>query len=263
MGAREFLEEYFIVPLYHDTFNPINTVVYAALFMVLLFAVLYVFKKLRIEFDRDFYSYFILYIFLGGLMGALRDTQHFSSPLLSTVGIYGLIFTMLLAGVIAGKVAEGAFRVPYNAVPFLAAAAGIIILLINYPPGRVGFGGLFFILLLGVLPTIIVTRGARVMGLGLMENKINQGVLLAHMLDASSTYVGVAVYGFREKFFITSYVMQTFTPASIFLLKAGAVLAVLYLMEKSRDPMNEAIKAAIITLGLAPAVRNTFLSVFA
>ncbi len=263
MGARGFVQEYFIGPLYHDTFNPVNTLVYAGLFLILILITLRIFGKLNLKFDMGFYSYFILYIVLGGLMGALKDNRLLASPLFSTVGIYGLIFILLVGSILAGKIAEKALGVPYSTVPLAAAVAGLGLLLINYAPAGGSVTPLLYILGLGILPSMGIVIGIRKVGLSILDKKVNFGILLAHMLDASSTYMGVSYYGFQEKFFLTGYVMQAFTPASIFLLKAGAVLGVLYILEKSEeDMMEDAIKAAIVTLGLAPAVRNTFLSVF-
>lgn len=263
MGVQGFIQEYFVEPLYYDTFNPVNTLVYAALFLILILAVLRIFEKLRIKFDGGFYSYFIPFIILGALMGALKDVHYLASPMFSTVGIYALIFILLMGAILAGKILEQGLRVPYYAVPLTAGLAANGLLLANYAPGGAGAAPLFYILGLGILPALGIAVGVRRLGLGFLDKKVNMGVLLAHMLDASSTYLGVAYYGFQEKFFLTGYVMQATSPASIFLLKAAAVLAVLYILEKGEDGrMEDALKAAIIVLGLAPAARNTFLSMF-
>jgi len=257
------MQEYFVEPLYHDTFNPINTLVYVALFFILIIVTLQIFERLKIKFDWGFYSYFILFIALGALLGGVKDIHSISSPMFSTVGIYALIFIMLAGSISAGKIVEKSLGIPYNAVPMLAAAVGLGLLLTNYTPTGSSVAPLLYILALGMLPSMGIVIFIRKLGLDIFDKKVNRGILLAHMLDASSTYMGVSYYGFQEKFFLTAYVMQTFTPASIFLLKAGIVLGALYLLEKSEeDMMGDAIKAAIITLGLAPAVRNTFLSMF-
>lgn len=263
MGVQGFIQEYFIEPLYYDTFNPVNTLVYAGLFLILILATMRIFERLKIKFDDRFYYYFLFYILLGALLGALKDLYYLASPMFSTVGIYVIIFILLVGAILTGKVAEYALRLPYNIVPLFAALTAIALLLYNYAPREGSVAPGVYILGLGIVPSIVIVMGVRRLGLTFLDKKVNMGVLLAHMLDASSTYVGVTYYGFQEKFFLTDYIMQAFTPASVFLLKGIAVIAVLYILEKGEQHMVEdALKAGLIALGLAPAVRNTFLSMF-
>jgi uncharacterized membrane protein len=257
-----FIQEYLIQPLYEDTFNPVNTLVYAVLFLLLIFLTSRIFEKLRITFDSRFYSYFLCFIFLGALLGAVKDLHLGTSLLLSTPGIYFSIFILLLGGVAAGKLLEHALRMPYNVFPIATALSAMVLLILKYPPPSVSLGPLLHAALLGILPSLGILAVVRGFRPGFLDGKVNFGVLLAHMLDAASTYLGVTRYGLEEKFFLTGYLMQNLTPAAIFPIKAALVLAVLYILDREQDAYKDAIKAALLVLGLAPGLRNTFLSMF-
>lgn len=257
-----FIREYLIQPLYEDTFNPVNTLVYAVLFLLLIGLALRVFMKLRISLDARFYTYFLGFIFLGALLGAVKDLRLGGVLLLSTPGIYLMVFLLLLGSAAAGKLLEKTLSMPYHVFPVATAFSASVLLLLRYPPGSVSLAPLLYAAFLSLLAALGALAVLKSLGSGLLEDRVNLGVLLAHMLDAASTYLGVTRYGFEEKFFLTGYVMQSLTPAAVFPLKAALVLAVLYVLDREQDAYRDVIKAALLVLGLAPGLRNTFLSMF-
>lgn len=264
MGIHGFLYKYLVEPLYYDTFNPVNTVVYAFLFLFLLFLILRVFDSYKISLDSRFYSYFLGFIFLGSFLGALKDVRFHGSPLLSTPGIYLGLSLLLLGSVILGKLLERRRGFSYSFIPSAAVYSITAYLILSYIPGDVSLAPVVYILSLGIVPGLVLFLLLRKIGVGLLESRVNLGIFFAHMLDASSTYLGVTLFGFSEKFFIMGYVIQAVSPAALFPLKAGLILLVLYYLENEKDLAERnknIIKAALILLGLAPALRNTFLSV--
>jgi|TARA_B100001964_G_scaffold245508_1_gene332957 uncharacterized membrane protein len=263
VSANNFFQDYLIRPFYQDTFNLFNTSLYAVLFLILILVTIRIFKKLDISFNSGFYAYFILFIILGGILGFLKDFHYLDSPIYSTVGIYGLIFTLFLTSIIIGKLIEKVTQLPYALIPLLIAILSIVVASVNLPFNLINFNVLFVTLALAVLVSSGLFLGLKKLKLNLLNNKTNFGILFSQMLDASSTYIGITSYGFQEKFFIADYVMQTFTPVSIFFLKAATILIVLHMLEKSdKGFVEESIKAALIAIGLGPAVRNTLLSMF-
>ncbi len=174
-----------------------------------------------------------------------------------------MIFTLFLTSIIIGKLIEKVIQLPYALIPLLIAILSIVVASVNLPFNLINFNVLFVTLALAVLVSSGLFLGLKKLKLNLLNNKTNFGILFSQMLDASSTYIGITSYGFQEKFFIADYVMQTFTPVSIFFLKAATILIVLHMLEKSdKGFVEESIKAALIAIGLGPAVRNTLLSMF-
>jgi uncharacterized membrane protein len=264
MGIQGFIYEYLIEPLYYDAFNPVNIFVYAVLFLLLLFLILRVFDRYDVSLDSKFYSYFIGFVFLGAFLGALKDVRFHGSPFLSTPGIYlGLSF-LLLGGVIFGKLFEKRVGFSYSLIPAVTVYSITAFLILQYLPRGVDLSPIVYILSLGIILSVIVFFFLRKIGVGLLEGGVNFGIFLAQMLDASSTYLGVTLYGFGEKFFIMGYLIESISPAALFPVKAALILLVLYYLENEKELRRrnkDLIKAALILLGLAPALRNTFLSV--
>ena len=80
------------------------------------------------------------------------------------------------------------------------------------------------------------------------------------MLDASSTYIGMDWFGYYEEHVVPTLLINFIGTAMImFPLKILMILAVLSLIDKSiEDPsLRNLTKLVLITLGLAPAARNT------
>jgi uncharacterized membrane protein len=93
-----------------------------------------------------------------------------------------------------------------------------------------------------------------------LGDKFNLMILYAHMLDASSTYMGVDWFGYYEKHVVPTFLIAlTGSAAVMFPLKLLVLLPVLSMIDKSVEDraLKNLIKLTLITLGLAPAVRNT------
>jgi uncharacterized membrane protein len=80
------------------------------------------------------------------------------------------------------------------------------------------------------------------------------------MLDASSTYIGVDWFGYYEKHVVPTYLIDLVgTAAVMYPLKLVVLLPVLSIIDEALEEpsLRNLAKLALITLGLAPAVRNT------
>jgi uncharacterized membrane protein len=96
----------------------------------------------------------------------------------------------------------------------------------------------------------------------LLSNKFNLSVLMAHLFDASSTFIAVDYYGYYEQHVLPSALTAVFgTAAIMFPLKIGVILGALYVIDTYIEDRTIAnmLKLAIFILGLAPGLRN-FLS---
>ena len=96
----------------------------------------------------------------------------------------------------------------------------------------------------------------------LLSNRFNLSVLMAHLFDASSTYIAVDYYGYYEQHVLPSALTALFGTALVmFPLKIVVILGALYIIDTYIEDRTIAnmLKLAIFILGLAPGLRN-FLS---
>ena len=96
----------------------------------------------------------------------------------------------------------------------------------------------------------------------LLKDKFNLGVLLAHLLDASSTFIAVDYYGYGEQHVLPNALTQMVDSAIVmFPLKIAVILPALYIIDTYVEDktIRNMLKLAIFILGLAPGIRN-FLS---
>ncbi len=96
-------------------------------------------------------------------------------------------------------------------------------------------------------------------------SKLNALIVFAHLFDASSTYRGIKYHGYAEKHVVPSFFIEFVgDPIVMYFLKLVLIVVViltmdhLYRRELREFPrLTTLLKFAIITLGLAPGVRNT------
>jgi uncharacterized membrane protein len=96
----------------------------------------------------------------------------------------------------------------------------------------------------------------------LLKDKFNLSVLMAHLFDASSTYIAVDFYGYNEQHVLPNALTGLVGSAIVmFPLKIAVILGALYIIDTYIEDRTVAnmLKLAIFILGLAPGLRN-FLS---
>ena len=96
--------------------------------------------------------------------------------------------------------------------------------------------------------------------LNFLDKPYNLAILYFHMLDASSTYIGVDWFGYYEKHVVPTLLIDlTGTALVMYPLKLLVLLPVLSILDKSMEEqsLRNLTKLALIILGLAPAIRNT------
>jgi uncharacterized membrane protein len=92
---------------------------------------------------------------------------------------------------------------------------------------------------------------------GLLSNQ-NLGILSAHFLDASATFVALSYYGYLEQHIVPRLLFSVAGNTSFFALKIVVLLPVLYLIDKYADEgrFKNLLKIVILILGLAPGLRD-------
>ncbi len=268
---RQFIYTYYIHPITHDTgYNPVNTITWALLLVLCLFLALKLLKQLDIEIDKTFIAALAPYIFVGASLRVMEDAELFSPPIsytLITPLIYFLLFFCCIAILtISVKLSRSNKIRNYNYnVPF--ALVGVIWLFVNLTillrKEEIILPWVFFAVIgiSGIILLVIYTIGVK-FGVNFLTEKLNVSVLAAHLLDASSSYIGIDLLGYGGKHVIEGIIVKyTGSAAGMYPLKLGILIPVLYLLDTQFDEKERELKnlvlLALLVIGLAPAVRNT------
>ncbi|MDF1532030.1 MAG: DUF63 family protein [ANME-2 cluster archaeon] len=270
-SIQGFFYQYYIDPIIYDTgYNPVNTVTWAIILGLCLFGVLKLLDKLDVKADWDFVKAIIPFILAGSTLRVFEDAELFSPPLqylFITPPIYILMFliTVLLLVLSIGLQKAGYvkdWKKAFGAAGVLWVLANLYILL-SYE-SITSIKALVIIPVLGTALAALVTLVASRTGYTMFTRRVNITILLAHMLDASSTFFGVDILGYYEKHVVPSFLIDLTDTASImFPLKLMIFIPVIYILDTQFDDDDESkrlrdlVKLTIIVLGLAPATRNT------
>jgi len=271
-ALRHFIETYYIHPITLDTgYNTVNTVTWALVLVACLFLTLKLLKKLDVKIDRRFIASISPYVVVGASLRVMEDAELFSPPLsylLITPLIFFLIFfcclTILILSVKlarADKIRGYDYTLVFGLIGVLWSIANLTILLVTEDV-ILPWVLLAVIGISGLLVGVIYATAAKV-GFQFLTEKLNVAVLAAHLLDASSSFIGIDMLGYTGKHVIEGLIVQyTGTAAGMYLLKLGVLVPILYVLdtqftEDEDMELKYLVLLALIVIGLAPAVRNT------
>jgi uncharacterized membrane protein len=269
-ALRQFIETYYIHPITHDTgYNPVNTITWALVLVVCLFLTLKLLKKLGIKIDRRFIAAVSPYIVVGASLRVMEDAELVSPPLsylLITPLIFFLIFfccvaILILAVIVSRSTRIGDYTLIFGLIGIIWLIANLMILLRKEVV--IASWVLFAVIgISGLLLSVIYAIAAR-FGAHFLTDRLNVAVLAAHLLDASSSFIGIDILGYTGKHVIEGLIVTyAGTAAGMYPLKLGILVPILYLLDtqftaEKEMKLKNLVLLALIVIGLAPAVRNT------
>lgn len=259
----EWIYKYYINPIVYDTsYNPVDTVTWAIVLGLSILALVKLFRHFSLKIDERLVECTLPFILAGSSLRVIEDANLVSPPasyLLITPLIFFVVFLLTSAFLLLSrKILGPEFYRGYAAIGVIWTVLNLGIL------STVGFQHFRVIAAIFMLGTgitsglLLIRRGLPI--LGFLDNRFNLMIIYAHMLDASSTYIGVDWFDYYEKHVVPTFLIDIAgTAAIMFPLKLLILLPVLFMIDKSiEDPsLCNITKLALITLGLAPAVRNT------
>ena len=267
----QFISTYYIDPiLYDEGYNIFNTITWALVLGVCIFGVMKLLNRMKVTIDDKFILSVIPFVLAGSSLRVIEDAGLFKPPmqyLFITPNIYFAVFAVTVLCLVvskwiqkAGKVED--YRTAFAILGILWTAVNVIVLLyvenIVRPTVPVLIVGAATVL------TFLVYKISKYGGYELFTNKLNLSIVFAHLLDASSTIVGIDMLGYYEKHVIPSYLIDlTGTALVMYPLKLMIFVPVLYVLDTQFDEDEESrtlrtlVKMVIIILGLSPAFRNT------
>ena len=262
-GLAAFVQKYYIDPIIYDTsYNPVDTITWAIILGLAILGLIKLLRRWDILMDERLLLSTLPYVLAGSSLRVIEDANLVAAPwryLLITPLIFFLVFLITAACLILSRKIWGEkFHARYAAFGFLWTFFNLAVL------STLGFKNTWVIaavFLLGSLLTGgVLFCGRHLSALKFLDDRFNQMIIYAHMLDASSTYYGVDWFGYYEKHVVPTFLIDlTGSAAIMFPLKLAILLPVLYMIDKSmQEPsLRNLTKLTLITLGLAPAIRNT------
>jgi uncharacterized membrane protein len=263
----DWVSQKFVEPLCHY-YTLEATLVYG---LILAGAAFLIYKLLRqsgFRIDKNFFIALIPFIIYGGWTRALRDHGLYEGWIFCSPPIYFFIFLLTVASLFVSLEYQKQYGIKYSKTMSIIGwvfvmynitltnlsnmhALGLIIMLM-------GFWGVVFFGLNNKWPKLI--------------SKVNAGIICAHLLDASSSFISILMFGYCEQHVLTgvlmgaycnastlpSFLQLPFMPWMIFPLKIIFVGGALRMLDKhSKDKQfNNFLKIIILILGLALGIRG-------
>lgn len=258
-----WISEYYIDPILYDAgYNPVNTITWALILGLMLLFIAWTFRRLEIPLDESLVWHTVPYILAGSSLRVIEDAEIVALPfkyLLITPLIYFVVAVATVTSLLSCKYLLGKrFLKGYALIGLIWTFANLVVL------SSVGISHLWAlgtVTFLGVATTSALWIFRNVLKLRFLDRSDNFLILFAHMLDASSTYIGVDWLGYYEKHVIPSYLIDlTGTALVMYPLKIAILIPALSLIDsalKDEPNLRNLTKLALLTLGLAPAMRNT------
>ncbi|MGZ7208559.1 MAG: DUF63 family protein [Methanobacterium sp.] len=252
----QFIQDNFLY--LHPGYTLFNTIVFGIILGIAVILIIKMFKYIKKD-PGDIFIPLIPFIFFGSSARALVDNGIYPLTLwLVTPGIYILTGFIAIATLLLSVFVERKTNFDYR---YLMLIVGVIlcipnILFINH------INWIAFFEVMGswalISSIFILLRNKW----DLLKNKLNLSALLAHLFDASATFVAIDFYGYGEQHVLPNALMSlTGTAAIMFPLKIAVILLALYVIDEYIEDrtIKNMLKLAIFILGLAPGLRD-FLS---
>jgi len=250
-----FIEENFFY--LHPGYNTFNTIVFGIVLGVIILGINELFKRIDKNPNELMFVLIPLIIF-GSTSRALVDNQIYPRiHLLATPGIYIFIGIMTIILLLLSTFLERHLKYKYTDIILVS---GSIICIPNIAL-MIIHGINFNILLIEITCFLIVSSPFIIFrkNVKILNNHTNLKVLLAHILDATSTFIALDFFNYSEQHVLPTFMINLAGTALImYPLKIIIILSILCIIDRLLDDKidNNTLKLSIYILGLAPAVRN-------
>jgi uncharacterized membrane protein len=258
-----WIYKYYIYPFVYDTsYNPIDTITWAIVLGLAILGLKNLLRYFGQVVDERLVLCTLSYILAGSSLRVMEDANLFTTPwkylFITPLIFFFVLIVTLVCFILTKKIGGEDFCRSYAVIGLVWTFFNLIILF------QLGFKNAWVILAVFLLGSTI-TGGVLLINriaprLNFLGDKFNIMILYAHMLDSSSTYIGVDWFSYYEKHVVPSYLIDlTGSAIVMFPLKLLILLPVLSIIDKSLEEpsLRNLTKLTLITLGLAPAIRNT------
>lgn len=249
-----FIEDNFFY--LHPGYTLFNTVIFGIVLGLIILVIIRLFDKLNKN-PADLIVPLIPMIFFGSSSRALVDNHIYPRiHLLATPGIYIFIGLLTIAILLISINIEKKTGYEYTNIIFISglmfSVGNIILILLHH----INIETLLFELLFFIIvssPFIFLRNRMN------FFNDVNVSVLLAHIFDATSTFVAMAFFNYQEQHVIPTFLIDNYgSPIIMYPVKIIVILVILYIIDREIEnkTANNLLKLSIFILGLAPGIRN-------
>ena len=266
----------FIQSTFFSGYTIFNTVTYTLILVLFILAIIKMFRKLEIDPISIFYS-IIPFVFLGSSIRALVDNGIYPKTVfLITPGLYILVGLITIISFLFSIYLYNKKGIDYSRTLFFI---GLIFLLPNVIYfTRINFTAVIQVLatwiivsviLIGIIVLVLYIKNKNLhqnfsntisyVAGKIMEHKINVSIIVAHLFDASTTFVAVEYFNYSEQHVLPNALNQIFdTYLTVFPMKIIVIVLVLYIIDQYFDDLTikNLLKLTVFVLGLAPGLRN-------
>ncbi len=269
MNLTEFIHFYYINPIVHDTeYNPVDTVTYAITLGLCLFLVLRLLKKLDVKIDERFILAVSPFMFVGSILRVMEDADIFEAPIsylfISPI-IYFLLFFICISALLVslllfkrGVIKDYIPLFGVTGVVCVVVSLGVLLLegdveRVWVPPAVVGIA-------VGI--SSIVYLIGRSYNEKYLTSTVSFSILTAHLIDASSSYIGIGRLGYVGKHVVENFLIgSTNSAAVMFPLKLSVLIPTLYVLdryfsEEEDIDLKNIVLLTVLMLGIGPGIRN-------
>ena len=262
--------------IFGEFFTPgytlVNTVTYGLVLGWLVFKLIPRLKPMLGGMDSRMLLMLLPFIFYGASVRELVDQGLGIYPgyadfpgnyFLVAPAIYFTMFLLTLACILVGLGVQRLFHVDYRlAAGSIGAALSLYNLSLIIPNVR-NPGAFHSIIVFFLLASVFLYALKRMLKLDYLGFEGNFLIALVHLFDASTTFVGVDLFGHTEKHVIPTFFIDVFhTAAVMYPLKLLVLLPALYVIDdemRGDEFGRRFVKFVIVVLGAGPAIRNTVL----
>ena len=245
-----------------------NTIVYTLILAIFVLAIIKMFKKLEIDPISIIYS-IIPFIFLGSSTRALVDNGFYPKTVfLITPGLYILVGLITIASFLFSIYLFNKMEIDYRYTLFFLGIIFSVPNIILF--SKLNFTAIIYVLITWIIASLIFMAIAFLVLYvknknshnaieKILEHKINFSIVLAHLFDASTTYVAVEYFNYSEQHVLPNALNQLFdTYLTLFPMKIIVIVAVLYIIDQyfEDQTIKNLLKLTVFVLGLAPGLRN-------
>lgn len=269
----QFVNTYYLDPIRTDSgYNPVNTFTWAVILGICIFGVFKLLEKLEVKMTPRFIASVLPFVLAGSSLRVIEDSPAGIvhppfSYLLITPNIYFLVFVITVGCLWisirlqkAGLVKD--FHLIFASFGLLWFFINLIILL-HFQHVMAAYIPLF-VIGAGTGLTFAFYLIARYFKSSIFTDPLNLSILLIHLMDASSTYIGVDKLGYFSKHVVPSYLINlTGTALVMYPLKLIIFMGVIYTLDTQFEDderslnLKMLIKMVILILGLSTATRDT------
>lgn len=236
-------------------YNILNTIVFGVLLGVIVILIIKLFQYINKD-PKDLVIPVMPFIFFGSSTRALVDNGIYPlSYLLITPGIYFITGFATIITLLASVYVEKKTGLDYR---YLILLVGVLICIPNLlnishinPVALLQFLGSWAL----VSSIFIILRNKW----SLLKDKFNLSVLLAHIFDASATFVAIDFYPYMEQHVLPNALIGlTGTALVMFPLKIVVILFALYVIDSYIEDktIKNMLKLSIFILGVSTGLRD-------